>query len=240
MEPGRVFVQICDIGLDSALVVELEFLADSLVKQIDPDAAVKESHLAEPLLYFFEVESGHCEYFRIRLEGDLRAVLVGFADLLERSIGVAAVVNLPVDSSLTLDFKLEPLGKGVYAADADAVKTARDLVCVVVELAAGMKDRHDDFSRRAVFLLVHIDRDTSAVILDCYAFVDMDINGDLVAVTGKSLVDTVVNDLVDHVVETASVVSVADIHTRAFTNRLQTLKYLNTLGTVLLFGLSFR
>ena len=39
-------------------------------------------------------------------------------------------------------------GQGVDAGDPHAVKSARDLIGVFIELAAGMQDRHDHFQRR--------------------------------------------------------------------------------------------
>ena len=62
---------------------------------------------------------------------------------------------------------------GVDRADADAVETGGDLVARVVELAAGVEDRHHDLGR-ADALGVHPDRDAAAVVLDRDRAVEVD------------------------------------------------------------------
>ncbi len=52
-----------------------------------------------------------------------------------------------------------------------------------------MQDRHDNFGGRLVLGLVHIDRNTAAVVDHGYGIVDVDNDFDLVAVTGQGLVD---------------------------------------------------
>ena len=45
--------------------------------------------------------------------------------------------------------------------------------------------------------------------------------------TGKRLVDRVIDDFENHVVQTRSVIRIADIHARSFTDSVQTFEYLN-------------
>ena len=60
----------------------------------------------------------------------------------------AALVALLVDLAVAPDLELEPLGQRVDDRHADAVQAARDLVAVVVELAAGVQHGQHDFGRR--------------------------------------------------------------------------------------------
>ena len=58
-----------------------------------------------------------------------------------------------------------------------------------------------------------------------------------IGVTGQSLVDGVIDHLIDHVVQARAVVGVADIHARPFAHRVQALENLDGIGAVFrLFG----
>ena len=147
-----------------------------------------------------EAVLGRLENLRVRLEGDLGAALLGRAGGLELRGRHAALVGLLVDLAVAPDFELEASRERVDDRDADAVETARDLVAVVVELAAGVQDGQDDFRRRLA-ALVTIDRDAAAVVDDRDRVVDVDRDVDLIAVAGERLVDGVVDDLVDEMVQ---------------------------------------
>ena len=54
--------------------------------------------------------------------------------------------------------------EGIHHGDTHAVQAAGYLVGVVIEFAAGMQHRHDDFGGGAALLLVHVDRNTPAVV----------------------------------------------------------------------------
>ena len=71
----------------------------------------------------------------------------------EVAIGVPALVALLVDLAVAPDLEVEPLGQRVDDRDADAVQAAGDLVAVVVELAAGVQHRQDDFGGRLAALV---------------------------------------------------------------------------------------
>ncbi len=58
----------------------------------------------------------------------------------------------------------QPFTEGIDHRDADAVQAAGDLVGILVELAAGMKDRHDHFEGGAFLLLVEVGRDAATVV----------------------------------------------------------------------------
>ena len=77
------------------------------------------------------------------------------------------------------------------------MKTTRHLVSVVVELTAGVKNRHDNFKRRDLLDRVHIHGDTAPVIDNRYGIVGMNRHGNLGAETGHGLIDRVVDDLPD-------------------------------------------
>src|SRR5690606_39454539 len=146
---------------------------------------------------------------------------------------VAPRVPLPVDVTVApADFDLEPLGECVHDAHADAVQTAGHLVCVLVELAAGVQHRHRDLDARPPFGRVPVDRDAAAVVGHGDGVVLADHDVDARAVAGKCLVHGVVHDLVHQVVQAARTRG-ADVHAGPAPHRLQPLENLDLAGAVL-------
>src|SRR5262249_59601435 len=90
-------VQVPDEGDDAALVEELVRLAVALVLDRDPDAAVQERQLAEPLREDVEAEVDVLEDERVGLEGHPRAALVGDTGLVDGGLGLATAIALLVD-----------------------------------------------------------------------------------------------------------------------------------------------
>ena len=77
------------------------------------------------------------------------------------------------------------------------MQTAGDLVGILVELAAGVQDGHDDLQCGAFLLGMHVGGDAAPVVehADGIAFQYLDF--DVVAESGEGLVDGVVDHLVD-------------------------------------------
>ena len=205
----------------------------ALVVDRDADAAVQERELAQPLREDVEAELGGLEDQRVGLEGDLRAALLGLADLGERRLGLAALVALRVDLAVAPDLDLEHLGERVHDRDADAVQAARDLVGALVELAAGVELGQHDLGGGDALGRVHLDRDAAAVVLDRDAAVDVDRDRDARAVPGQRLVDRVVDDLEDEVVQ-APLGGVADVHPGALADGLEAFEDLDRVRPVAL------
>ncbi len=99
------------------------------------------------------------------------------------------------------------------------MEAARDLVAVVVELAAGMEHGHHDFSRRPAARVL-IDGDAAPVVDDGHGVVDVQRDVDLVAEAGERLVYRVVDDFVDQVVQALGS-GRADVHRRTLADSLQ-------------------
>ena len=145
---GRlVLVQVLDEGDDPALVEELVRLAVALVVERDRHAAVQEGELAQPLGERVEAVLRRLEDLRVGLERDLRAALLRGPGDLEVGHRRAALVALLVDLAVAPDLQVEHLRQRVDDRHADAVQPARDLVAVVVELAAGVQHGQHDFGR---------------------------------------------------------------------------------------------
>ena len=102
-----------------------------------------------------------------------------------------------VERAVAADAEPQPLGERIDHRYADPVETTGDLVRVIVELAPGVQLGHDDFGARPALRVVRLDlgRYAAAVVDDADRIVGMNRERDLVAVTGKRLVDRVVDDL---------------------------------------------
>ena len=103
------------------------------------------------------------------------------------------------------------------------MESTGDLVGVVVEFTAGVQHGHDDLRGGPAFFGVEVHGDTASVIADRDRFVGVDSYGNRIAVTGQGLVNRVVDNLEDHMVQACPIVGVADVHARAFSDRLEAL-----------------
>ena len=168
------------------------------------------------------------------MEGNDGSGVVAIAHDLDGSEGLAFGIFLDVDLALTVDLGDQAVGKGVHAGNADSVETTRNLITVLVEFASGVKDGHDDLKGGTMLLGMHARGDASAIVLNPYGIVGEDRYLYLVTVTGHGLVDTVVDHLVDQMVETA-LAYVADVHRRPLPNRLKSFQNLDTASGILLF-----
>ena len=132
------------------------------------------------------------------------------------------------------DLELHRFGQRVHDRHADAVQSARHLVAVVVELAAGVQDRQDDF-RSGLAAGVAVNRNAATVVDDGDRVIDMDRDVDLIAITGQSLIDGVVDDLVHQVMQPRRT-SGPDVHGRAFPHGFEPLQDLDLVGAVIVCG----
>ena len=116
------------------------------------------------------------------------------------------------------------------------MESARHRVTAAAELAAGVQDGEDHLDSRLILRLVEIDRNAATVVDDPHSTVFEHGDQDGVAVSGESLVDRIIHDLVDEVVKTAGAGG-ADIHAWALAYRLETLKHLDLICSVAVFRL---
>jgi hypothetical protein len=86
------------------------------------------------------------------------------------------------------------------------VQAGGELVGLVVELAAGVQDRHHDLKRRLALhlgIVMRLDGDAASVVDDRDRVIEVDDDVDLLAIAGHRLVDRVVDDFPDQVMEPA-------------------------------------
>ena len=97
-----------------------------------------------------------------------------------------------------------------------------------------MQNGQDDLNRGDLLLGMLVDRDAASVVGDGDGVVGVNGHLDMAAVTGQSLVDRVVHDLVNQVVETL-LADVADVHGGTLAHRFETFKDLNVRRGVFFF-----
>ena len=111
------------------------------------------------------------------------------------------------------------------------MQTTRDLVGVLVELAAGVQHAHDDFSRGTfgLVLVVKLDagRNPAAVVCHGDRIVGMNGDNDVVTMPGECFVDRVIDDFKHHVVQAGAIGRIADVHPGTLADSFQALKLLN-------------
>src|SRR3546814_7663231 len=83
------------------------------------------------------------------------------------------------------------------------MQAARNLVRIMVELAAGMQLGHDDFGGAAMEFVVFVNGGgyASAIVADRYAVIGMDGYDYVVAIAGQGFVDGIIDDLEHHVMQ---------------------------------------
>ncbi|MCY1515125.1 hypothetical protein D9M68_497010 [compost metagenome] len=222
-----VGVQVFDEGAQTALVLEQLFLAAAFVLEDDADPGVEERQFAQALGEDVPAEVDVVEGGFRGFEVDLGAGAFGIAHRGQRRLWHTMHVDLFPDLAAAADGQHQLLGQRVDHRHADAVQTAGHLVTVVVELTAGVQHGHDHFCRRHPFFLVDVHRNAAAVVAHGDRLVGMDGDADLAAVAGECLVDGVVDDLEHHVVQTGTVIGVADVHARALAYGIQAFQHLD-------------
>ena len=209
---------------------------DALVFDGDVQARVQKRLLAHAGMQGLIVVFQRVEHLGVRLEGDLRAVLVRGADdahfLGNMAAGELHLIDLPV----LADLDLQPLGQRVDDRRAHAVQTARDLVSPAAEFAARVQNRIDDLQRGLAGLCLDIDGDAAAVVGDGDGIALVDGDHNVLAVSGQRLIDRVVDDLIHQMVQAGSACR-ADVHAGPLADGLESLQHLDLTGVVFLFGL---
>ena len=201
--------------LDARIAVGV---GDALVGEDNFQAAVQEGHLAETGgQSVVVVHRGLGEDVGVGPEGDRGARVLGFADLMQLGLGLAVVEIDLVFYAIAAHLHFHLCGKGVHNGNAHAVQTARDLIALATKFAAGMQNGEYDLDRGDLLLGVLVHGNAAAVVLTGDGIVGVDGHLDGIAVPGQGLVHSVVDHLVDQVVQTAGTGG-ADVHARAFAN----------------------
>ena len=101
------------------------------------------------------------------------------------------------------------------------MQSAGHLVGILVELSAGVQLGHDDLGRGNAFALVNVDGNAAAVVAHGDRAVGVEHDLHRGGMAGERLVDGIVDDFVDHVMQAAAVIGVADIHARPLAHGIE-------------------
>ncbi len=197
----------------------------------DLQALVQEGQLAQPLRQNVVAVVDLLEDFLVGVKGQLGAGFLSLAGDLEFSGRVAALVGLLPHLAVAPDLQIQPVRQCVDHRDAHTVQSARNLVALVIELAARVEHRHHHLGSGLLLGRVHVHGNAPTVVHygDAVVFVHFDV--DLVAIARQGLVHRVVYDFPDQVVQSL-LAGRADVHRRALAHRFQVAQYLDRGGVV--------
>jgi hypothetical protein len=119
-----------------------------------------------------------------------------------------------------MDEDLHPRREGVDAGDTDAMEASRDLIVLLIELASRVELRHNELERGDMLLGVESHRDASAVVLDPDYVVLLKDDENIRAVAGESLIDGVIDYLINEMVESIDARG-PDVHTGPLADRFE-------------------
>ena len=227
VDRSLVGVQVFNERTQAAFVLEQLFLAAALILEDDADTGVEEGQFTNPLGQDVPAEVDVLEGFVRRTEVNLGTGSFAFANNLHRFLRNTVNVGLLPNLSAATHSQHQQFGEGVYYGNTYAVQTTGYFVRVVVELTASVEHGHDDLCRRNAFFFMHVYRDATTVVTHGDGFIRVDDNADVVAVTGQSFVDGVIDHLEHHVVQTATIIGVANVHTGTFAYGIQTFQHFN-------------
>ena len=216
-------VEVFDEFLDATFVeqVSLKRLSRAQILQDDTNARIQKCQLAQAL--FEDVEF-------------IIPIAKGIGRGKESHLGALAPIGVTFDAQVFFgkatfkpgvmlfavapDAQLKIVGQGVYNRYAHPMQSARNLIRVAVKLTASVQLGHDDLSSRNTLFFVDTNRNAAPVVADRHGPISVDIHINMVGMTGQSLIDTVVHDLVNHVMQTRAVVGITDIHARTLAHSL--------------------
>ena len=214
-------------GDESALELKENLMCRdmAIILQRDGQARVEEGKLPKPPLQHREFVFGPGEGAAAWLEGNLgSAPLLRRADNLQRLHRLAVLEADDVFLAAAPDAHQHPFGQGVHHRGADAMEAARDLVGILVELAAGMQAGQHHLGGRNTFFFMHINGDAAAVITHGDRSVAVQRHLDARSEAGLRLIDSVVDDLEGHMVQARAVIGIPDVHARPLADGLQALE----------------
>ena len=171
---------------------------------------------------------------RIGLEMDSGTRPVGVASHFKLrglfTLGKGLVVNLFILLDLNSQFR----GEGVDNGDPNAMKAAGYLVPSTAKFTAGVQNRQCQLNPGLFHFVVHIGRNTTAVIHngDTVIFINGDHN--ILTVTRQRLIDGVIHDFIDKMVEPL-LAGAPDIHPRSLLDRLKAFQHLYLVGSIIIF-----
>ena len=225
-------IDMLDEFFDATVELEQLFLVVAFILERDLNPAIQKCQFAEPVGEDVVLVLDDRKNFAVRLECDLRAGPLGFADDFQLRRRFATLEPHVIDLAVAFHLGFEPLTERIDAGHTHAVQTAGNCVGFFIELAAGMEHGEHDFDRRLLFRLVHVHRNAAPVVNNRNRVVHVNDDFHVVTETSQSFVDRVIDHFIDEMMQTA-LAGVANVHRRPFADRFNAFKLLNLVRVVI-------
>ena len=138
--------------------------------------------------------------------------------------GMSLVERHVMRFAVTIHLDVKSGAQSVDHRRAHAMQTAGSAIGGIAELRAGVKLGEHHFHAGKLGFRFHVDGNAAAVVGDFDGTIGMQRHDNMVAGTGKGLIDGVVDDLPQTVHQTLAV-GRADVHARTLAHRVQTFQH---------------
>ncbi|CAI8198419.1 MAG: Uncharacterised protein [Alphaproteobacteria bacterium] len=230
-----IAVKITGKGFQPAVKFQLNAarLGMAHIFQNNTDTAVQKCQFAQAVLQRIKTELGHGESGVRRVKGDFRAGRLGLAN--DRQIGFRLAMRKAhfVQFAIAANGQLQPIGQCIDDGNANPVQAARDFITIGIKLTAGVQLRHNHLRGGNAFFRVHFGRNATAIIRHRHRAIGIEAHRNLIAMTGQSLINGIIDHLIDHMVQAGAVIRIANIHARALAHRFQPFQDLNGRSTII-------
>ena len=115
------------------------------------------------------------------------------------------------------------------------MKSAGNLVGVVVEFTSCVECGHNYFCGTDILFCVNVYRYSSTVVSNGYGFFRVNRHVNSIAMPCQRLINRVIHQLLHHMMQAGAIFGVTNVHTRTLTHRIEAFKHLYTVGVVTFF-----
>src|SRR5581483_9726827 len=206
-QAGRAWQFGFQVGGQAVFVMPFLAFATGLIEQPHGQTRTQYGFRAQQVFQFRQRDLRRVEIFRIGQETQCRAgrALRYFAQHFQLAQGFAVCETHAVFAAIAADGHLEVRRQCVDHGYAHAVQAAGEAVVALVEFAARMQARQDQFHAADAFLRVDVHRHAAAVVGHFHRAVAVHDYLDRRGETRQRLVDRIVHDFLDEVIRTAGI-----------------------------------
>ncbi len=208
--------------LGLAKVVQLAHVGES-----NMHPAVEERQFAQPVKQRIKTELDAGESLLARRKAHFGAVFTGVADDFQWVHRVTMLELHAVDVPVTPNRQCQVNAQGIHHAHTHAVQPARNFIAVLVEFTARVQLGHNHFGSTYAFFGMDAGGNPAPVILHTHTAVVVQRHQNPVAISRQRFVDGVIDHFIHHVVQTATVIGVADVHAWALAHGIKAAQNLN-------------
>ena len=172
------------------------------INKVNFHSRVKEGLLAQALAKHVIVVFQSFKNLSVRFEYNRRAGFGRISHDLKVGYGSASFKTLAIDMLAVFYFNLKPFGKGVYYRGSDAVQAAGNLISASAELTAGVQHGKYHRNSRNSQLVMYSYRNAAPVVSHFNYIAGKNFNVNIGTIPRKSLVNSVIHNLVNKMVKT--------------------------------------